>query len=65
MPFNLTRRQALKLIAAGVATVSLAPQAVLSAPGRMVKKPIPASGETIPVIGMGTCPFLPVEKPSP
>jgi len=54
MPFNLTRRQALKLIAAGVATVSLAPQAVLSAPGRMVKKPIPASGETIPVIGMGT-----------
>jgi diketogulonate reductase-like aldo/keto reductase len=50
---NITRRLILKLIAAGAAGVTLNP-ALAAAPTGMLRKPIPSSGERIPVIGMGT-----------
>lgn len=50
---NITRRQILKLLAAGAAGTMLNP-ALAAAPSGMLRKPIPSSGERIPVIGMGT-----------
>lgn len=54
MAFFTTRRQTLKIIATGIATATLVPQALLASSDRLVRKPIPSSGQTIPVIGMGT-----------
>ena len=51
---RFTRRQLMKLVAAGVAGATLAPHIALAASSGMKKKLIPASGERIPVIGMGT-----------
>lgn len=51
---NLNRRQMLKLLAAGAATVSLPSGLAFAGPGRMLKKPIHSSGEAVPVVGMGT-----------
>jgi diketogulonate reductase-like aldo/keto reductase len=51
---HIDRRQLLKLIAAGAAVSALPSGALFAAPDGMLKKPIPSSGEPIPVIGMGT-----------
>ncbi len=51
---KFTRRQLMKLLAAGTAGAALAPHVALAASSGMKKKAIPASGEQIPVIGMGT-----------
>ena len=51
---KLTRREWMKLVAAGIAGATLAPHIGLAASNGMKMKPIPASGERIPVIGMGT-----------
>jgi len=50
---EFTRRQTLKLIAAGAVGATLNPS-MAAATSAMLRKPIPASGERIPVIGMGT-----------
>ena len=53
-----TRRQAMKWLASGAAAATLLPKTVLAAGTRTVGKlhtrAIPATGEEIPVIGMGT-----------
>jgi len=54
MTSSTTRRGALKLIGAGAASVALGPRAARSAPGAMLQRPIPSSGESLPAIGMGT-----------
>jgi len=51
---HLDRRQMLKLIVAGAAVSALPAGWLSAAPEGMLKKPIPSSGERIPVIGMGT-----------
>ncbi|MDT8438310.1 MAG: aldo/keto reductase [Wenzhouxiangellaceae bacterium] len=51
---QLDRRQLLKLIAAGAAVSALPCAGLFAAPDGILKKPIPSSGEPIPVIGMGT-----------
>jgi len=50
---GITRRHILQLIAAGTAGAALSP-VIADEPDGMLKKPIPSSGEEIPVIGMGT-----------
>jgi len=50
---GVTRRHILQLIAAGAAGAMLSP-VMADKPAGMLKKPIPSSGERIPVIGMGT-----------
>ncbi len=50
---GITRRHILQLIAAGTAGAALSP-VIAGEPDGMLKKPIPSSGEEIPVIGMGT-----------
>jgi diketogulonate reductase-like aldo/keto reductase len=68
---NVTRRQALRLGAGALATAAFAPElfaATAAGEGRanlareMIRKPIPASGEEIPVIGMGTWQTFMVEN---
>ncbi len=54
MTFRSTRRNALKLLGAGIVSASFAPHAARAAPAGMLQRPIPSSGETIAVIGMGT-----------
>lgn len=53
MPVHPTRRDALSALAAATAGLSLLPTARAAPQGR-ITKPIPSSGEAIPVIGMGT-----------
>ncbi|SHG08166.1 Aldo/keto reductase [Microbulbifer donghaiensis] len=54
MPSNLTRRQSLKLISAGL-TAALLPAGLLWAQSsERLSKPIPSTGKTLPVIGLGT-----------
>ena len=50
---KISRRQALKLLAASGALAGLAP-GVLSAAPKMIRRAIPSSGEELPVIGLGT-----------
>jgi aryl-alcohol dehydrogenase-like predicted oxidoreductase len=52
----LTRRDALKLGLAAGAGLALQPQSLLAqtAAGELLSKPIPSSGERIPLIGIGT-----------
>jgi diketogulonate reductase-like aldo/keto reductase len=51
----LTRRSALKLLGAATTTLTLSPwRAVAASTADAVSKAIPATGERIPVIGMGT-----------
>ena len=55
--FRLTRRDALRLAAlagAGTALGSLPFAASLEAQGTLITKPIPSTGERVPVIGLGT-----------
>lgn len=51
---RLTRRHILKLIGSGLAASLLPSWQSLASRGQMLGKNIPASGENIPVIGMGT-----------
>jgi diketogulonate reductase-like aldo/keto reductase len=51
---GLTRRHILTLMGGGLSVSLLTPWQALADTGRMLLKPIPASGENIPVIGMGT-----------
>ncbi len=50
---KISRRQALKLFAASGAVAGL-PLGVLEAAPTMMRRPIPSSGEELPVIGLGT-----------
>jgi diketogulonate reductase-like aldo/keto reductase len=54
MTTRLTRRHVLKLMGSGLAASMLAPWQPLVSKGRLWHKTIPATGETVPVIGMGT-----------
>jgi len=54
MNFDTERRRAMKLIAAGLAGASLAPGWLLAADASPMTRPIPSSGQPLPVIGMGT-----------
>lgn len=54
MTTRLTRRHVLKLMGSGLAASMLAPWQPLVSQGRLWHKTIPATGETLPVIGMGT-----------
>ncbi len=54
MTIRLNRRQALKLLGSGMALSSLAPWRVLARGDEALHKTIPASGESLPAIGMGT-----------
>lgn len=51
---NPDRRQALKWLGAGMASVSLFPEHLFGDNAPMTMKPILSSGEKIPVVGMGT-----------
>jgi diketogulonate reductase-like aldo/keto reductase len=51
---KLTRRELMRLLLAGTAGAALAPSLALAVDEAMKQKLIPASGERIPVIGMGT-----------
>lgn len=51
---NLTRRDTLKLLGTGAGSLALFPHAGLAALPKGTTKAIPSSGETLPVIGMGT-----------
>ncbi|MFT5129918.1 MAG: diketogulonate reductase-like aldo/keto reductase [Gammaproteobacteria bacterium] len=51
---NITRRNALKLMGAGLASIGFSPPAFSAREILAVTKKIPSSGETLPVIGMGT-----------
>jgi len=53
MSIRFSRRNAIKLLGAGVAGAWLAPGVSLAASGEILRKPIPG-GSTLPVIGMGT-----------
>ncbi len=50
----ITRRAALGLIGAGTTALALSPLRVLGQPAQGIMKTIPATGEALPVIGMGT-----------
>ncbi|MDX1594519.1 MAG: aldo/keto reductase [Gammaproteobacteria bacterium] len=54
MNTNCTRRTALKRLATGVAGAWLLPRVPLADPGGLLRKPIPATGETLPAVGLGT-----------
>jgi len=49
-----TRRTALKRIGAGLAWAWLLPRQPLAGTGGLLRMPIPATGETLPAIGLGT-----------
>lgn len=49
-----TRRAVLAGTAAGAAALALGTSARAQAPGSLLRKPIPSSGEQIPIIGLGT-----------
>ena len=51
--FDLNRRQILSLLGATGASLTL-PQSLSAAPTPLLTKPIPSSGERLPVVGMGT-----------
>ena len=53
-PTNITRRKALKLIGAGFTSIGFSPLTFAAQETLAVTKKIPSSGETLPVIGMGT-----------
>ncbi len=50
----ITRRTALRVMGAGVTGIALAPQWARADASEAILKPIPPTGETIPVIGLGT-----------
>jgi len=54
MSFQADRRRVLKLFAAGLVGVSLGPRSLLAASDAPMTKPIHATGQALPVIGMGT-----------
>lgn len=54
MSCNAERRRVLKLFAAGLAGISLGPRSLLAARDLPMTKPIHATGQALPVIGMGT-----------
>ncbi|NGX16331.1 aldo/keto reductase [Wenzhouxiangella sp. XN24] len=54
MSFQADRRRVLKLISAGMIGVSLGPRSLLAASDSPMTKPIHATGQALPVIGMGT-----------
>jgi aryl-alcohol dehydrogenase-like predicted oxidoreductase len=51
---DLQRRRALGLLAAGVLAMSPAARAATAALKQLIKRPIPRSGELLPVVGLGT-----------
>ncbi|TVR48728.1 MAG: aldo/keto reductase [Puniceicoccaceae bacterium] len=51
---SLTRRSALRLIAGGAAALAFTPPRLLASSPAPHAKPIPSSGEMLPVIGLGT-----------
>jgi diketogulonate reductase-like aldo/keto reductase len=51
---ELGRRSFLAMLAGAGAAASLAPRSAGAAPGAMLTRAIPATGEQVPVIGMGT-----------
>ena len=51
--FDLNRRQILSLLGATGTSLAL-PQPLWAAPKPLLTKPIPSSGERLPVVGMGT-----------
>jgi diketogulonate reductase-like aldo/keto reductase len=51
---SITRRNALKLTGAGITALTLSPSSVFGQEKQAVTKKIPSSGESLPVIGMGT-----------
>jgi diketogulonate reductase-like aldo/keto reductase len=53
-PISPPRRRVLQGIAGLAATAALAPRTLAAATGAPLLKPIPAGGESIPAIGMGT-----------
>ena len=50
----MTRREATRLIAGGAAGLLVSPAIRAEEKGAMVQRPIPSSGELLPVIGLGT-----------
>ncbi|KUJ80273.1 aldo/keto reductase [Microbulbifer flavimaris] len=54
MTDRCNRRQALKLLGAGLASLWLPGSPLMAASNPLFKKSIPASGEQLPVIGLGT-----------
>lgn len=54
MSYRCSRRQLLAATAGGVVSAAMRPWSALSAPAGLVSKPIPSTGEALPVIGMGT-----------
>jgi diketogulonate reductase-like aldo/keto reductase len=53
-PFDSRRRSLLRALAAGAATPLLPASAAANAGTGLLRKPIPASGERLPVVGLGT-----------
>jgi diketogulonate reductase-like aldo/keto reductase len=51
---NMTRREATKVMAATAASLLVAPSLPAEAKGSLLQRAIPASGEMLPVIGLGT-----------
>jgi diketogulonate reductase-like aldo/keto reductase len=54
---SLDRRQVLRGLATGLATgaaVMLRPPLALTQPSRLITKPVPSSGEALPVVGLGS-----------
>ena len=51
---TIDRRQFLQSTCVGGLALGLAPAAMLAAPEKAIKKPIPSSGEPLSVVGMGT-----------
>jgi len=54
MDIDLTRREALRLIAGGLCACGILRENVFGAPSDMLHRAIPKSGEKLPVIGLGT-----------
>ena len=50
----ITRRHALQLIGAGIATIWIPPGLAQTDANALLKKPIPGNGKQLPVIGLGT-----------
>jgi diketogulonate reductase-like aldo/keto reductase len=53
-PHSPPRRRVLQGVAGLAAAAALGPRALAAAPGKPLLKPIPAGGELIPAVGMGT-----------
>ena len=53
-PYNVSRRSFLTALTAALAALTLSPRRLLAAEDSLIRKTIPASGERLPSIGMGT-----------